>query len=148
MKSTEPNPPLGTVKQELAACRKAWKPFKAAKNWNGQLAWCCHHRLHIEPLVDNPFKRIGVILKDKATHEQPARLRSFRPVKPHPRLAALAVTIRTNWHERLYNSPGGELYDKALSRLAKLPLRAIHDKQYPGHAWLHKDGKVLNTCSW
>ena len=68
--------PTGTIKQELAACRKAFQENPEAK-----YAWCCHHSILIELLTEPYENRIKYILSDKPKKEQAVRFRNFRPLR-------------------------------------------------------------------
>ena len=66
---------LGTIAQEEAACRAAWKNSKATS------AWHCHHETLAEALTEPAENRIDYILSYKPANEQALRLRLLRPVK-------------------------------------------------------------------
>jgi hypothetical protein len=69
------DPKLGTIEEELAACRKRFEGVKV-----GAFVWCCHHEIELEMLTEPPEARIGYILKEKSSIEQARRLYEFRPV--------------------------------------------------------------------
>lgn len=110
---------IGTIAEELAACRKAW-----AANPNATTAWCCHHLILIEPLTELAENRIAYILSDKAEHEQAVRLRNFRPVrvKLPPALAKARADL-----------------DKARAENADT-LNTLHTQDWSDHAW---DGQSI-----
>ena len=66
---------LGTVEQELAACRAAFVGVKA-----GDPVRCCHHERLVEILDDNPEARISYILAKKSHGEQARRFHEMRPI--------------------------------------------------------------------
>ena len=66
----------GSIKTELANCREAWNNNKDAK-----YAWCCHHAIRFEALIEPFESRIAYILMDKPENERAIRLRNFRPVR-------------------------------------------------------------------
>jgi hypothetical protein len=66
---------LGSIEDEAAACRKAFKSVKV-----GAFVLHCHHGILAETLIEDAENRIAFILKSKAQHEQALRLRLFRPV--------------------------------------------------------------------
>jgi hypothetical protein len=70
------NTNINDISAELSACRKAWADNKGAK-----FAWCCHHEILIEPLLDPPENRITYILHDKPEGERAIRLHNFRPAR-------------------------------------------------------------------
>ena len=66
---------LGSIKQELAACRLAFKDSKI-----GDPVWCCHHEELCEKLTESAEARISYIVSDKPKEQQARRLREFRPI--------------------------------------------------------------------
>src|SRR3989304_5288508 len=64
-----------SIKQAEKECRAAWEAHPDA-TW----AWCLHHELRLEPLIEPYQARIAYILEHKPTHEQVTRLNNFRPV--------------------------------------------------------------------
>jgi len=68
--------PLGTIEEELALCREAFKGVSI-----GALCWCCHHDKLAEELYESPENRIRDILDTKPLNEQALRLHEFRPVE-------------------------------------------------------------------
>ena len=66
---------LGTIEQEAAACRKAFKGVKV-----GAPVRCCHHDTLVEVLTEPPKNRIYYILTAKDFGEQARRLHEFRPI--------------------------------------------------------------------
>ena len=68
--------PIGTIKEELAACRAAIAEYPDAK-W----FWCLHHEQLCEEATEPIENRIRYILKEKPEHEQATRFRNLRPVK-------------------------------------------------------------------
>ena len=71
-----PKTPIGTIEEELAACRKAFQENPEAK-----YAWCCHHSVLLEPLTEPYENRIKYILSYKEAEQQAIRFRNFRPVR-------------------------------------------------------------------
>ena len=68
------DPPLGTIDEEAALCRKACADLKV-----GDYVWHCHHETLFEALTESVEHRIAYILAKKPTLEQTARLRLLRP---------------------------------------------------------------------
>src|SRR3972149_2456624 len=64
-----------SLTKALAECRAAWEAHPDA-TW----AWCLHHELRLEPLIEPYQARIAYILKYKPEEEQTTRLNNFRPV--------------------------------------------------------------------
>ena len=60
----------------LSACRAAFAEVPEATH-----AWCCHHEVLVEQLIEKPEVRIQFILHHKAPEEQVTRLNNFRPVR-------------------------------------------------------------------
>jgi hypothetical protein len=125
---------LGTIKQELAACRKAW-----AKNPDAQWAWCCHHSVLMEEVNGRKRaeERIRYILTDKNKAEQAARFRNFRPVT-----AGMQARIQANRAQDMINKAEAEL-DKAEAELDKdsprnwgcRKLLIMHKLEWPDNTW-------------
>ena len=67
---------LKSIKEEAAACRRAFKGFKV-----GGHVVHCHHKTLVETLDEPVEHRILYILTEKLEGEQALRLRLFRPVK-------------------------------------------------------------------
>lgn len=66
-----------TVAAALKACRAAFR-----KHPEATYAWCCHHKVRLEPLHHNYSKwsdRIAYILSDKEKNELVVRFNNFRP---------------------------------------------------------------------
>ena len=70
---------IGTIEEELAACRNAFLANKHSKN-----AWCLHHNQLFEPLTESYENRIKCILKNKPKEEHAVRFRNFRPMRVQP----------------------------------------------------------------
>ena len=66
---------LGSIADEAAACRKAFKGSKV-----GDYVQHCHHETLFEVLTEPAEERIAYILSSKSKREQALRLRLFRPV--------------------------------------------------------------------
>lgn len=70
--------PIGTIKQELKACKDAFKKYPNAK-----FVWCCHHTRLNERLFTHWMswqQRINYILTNKPRYQRAIRFRNFRPV--------------------------------------------------------------------
>lgn len=81
--------------------------------------------------------RIAHLLTYKDHNEQAARFRSFRPVKRHP---LITKAMREIEEKRKL----GFEHASIIIKLRRSPrLAAIHDKQYPNHAW--RNGRVFGT---
>src|SRR3972149_6115559 len=90
---------MKSITKALAECRQAWEAHPDA-TW----AWCLHHELRLEPLIE-PYKaRIAYILKHKPEEEQTTRLNNFRPV-------ANKLPIRVIKAGKAYKE-AGKAYDK------------------------------------
>jgi len=66
---------LGTIEEELAACRKRFEGVEV-----GAFVWCCHHEIELEVLTEPPEKRIDYIMHENSSIERARRLYEFRPV--------------------------------------------------------------------
>ena len=64
-----------SIKQAEKECRAAWEAHPDAI-W----AWCLHHEIWLETLIEPYQARITYILKHKPKGEQVTRLNNFRPV--------------------------------------------------------------------
>src|SRR3989304_915673 len=64
-----------SIKQAAKECRAAWEAHPDAT-----LAWCLHHEIWLETLIEPYQARITYILKHKPKGEQVTRLNNFRPV--------------------------------------------------------------------
>ena len=67
---------LGTIEEEAAACRAAFAGVGV-----GALAWCVHHGIELELLVQPPEARSEYILTSKVSAERALRLHEMRPVR-------------------------------------------------------------------
>jgi hypothetical protein len=67
---------LGTIAEEAATCREAFKGYAV-----GGLVLHCHHEKLFEYLVEPAENRIAYILQDKPESERALRLRLFRPLR-------------------------------------------------------------------
>lgn len=115
--------PIGTIKEELKACRKAWKA-----NPKATFAWCCHHTVLVELLIFcGAFGRIHVIMHEKDTHEKAIRLRNFRPVR-----VKLPEGLITHPHD----------FDLAYHATR---LKSSHTRDWPDHTW---DGGTIFCHGW
>jgi hypothetical protein len=59
----------------------------AVKDWHlawdsspATWAWCCHHKVLLEPLSEPAINRLNYILKEKSQDEQIIRIDNFRPL--------------------------------------------------------------------
>jgi hypothetical protein len=68
---------LGTIEEEVAACRKRWKDFGVGVV---ALAAHIHHDTPFERLCYPAEERIAYILKEKPEDERALRLRCFAPL--------------------------------------------------------------------
>ena len=69
--------PLGTIRQEKAACIKAFRKYPKATR-----AWCCHHDKLVEQVgYDFYMVRLRYIIAHKNVAERAIRFRNFRPVR-------------------------------------------------------------------
>jgi len=90
---------LGTIKEEAAACRKAFEGFEV-----GGIVLHCHHESLFERLTEPASNRIDYILAIKPKHEQALRLRLFRPVteaqlKRHSKAYAKRKKADAEWEK-------------------------------------------------
>lgn len=111
---------LKSIKQELAACREAWLVSTS------KLAWCCHHRILIEPLTEPYENRIKYILSDKDESEHAVRFRNFKPVR---------IRVPAEWDKTgaEWNKTRAEL-DKAWVEWNK-EIVALFNQDWPGNTW-------------
>lgn len=65
---------IGTIEEELAACRAAFKGVEV-----GAIVEHCHHEIHREILREPAENRIAYILARKPVEQHAARLHFFRP---------------------------------------------------------------------
>ena len=128
---------IGTIEQELAACKKAWEPYQ--KKWWGVFAWNFHHSLECEGLRAAPQERIHGIMTEKDEDERAVRLHDFRPMKTAPdwlkeadekHLAAWKKCDMA-WAEYYM---AWKKYNAALKD-HKPELDAAHLQDVPGHTW-------------
>jgi len=70
------------IEESLARCLAAFAQYPNAK-----YAWCCHHAVLVEALLEPPEARIDYILQYKAFSEQATRLDNFRPVTDEAQVA-------------------------------------------------------------
>src|SRR3989304_2022666 len=131
-----------SIKQAAKECWQAWEAHPDA-TW----AWCLHHELRLEPLIEPYQARIAYILEHKPTHEQVTRLNNFRPVLsklPARIIKALeacdkareaykkAREVRYKAREAFYKAL--DAYREAiLANTTKL--QALHTKDVPHHTW-------------
>src|SRR3972149_11967217 len=90
-----------SITKALADCRAAWEAHPDA-TW----AWCLHHGVMLELLIEPYEARIAYILEHKPTAEQTTRLNNFRPV-----VSKLPIKVIKAW-EAL--GKARKAYDKAL----------------------------------
>src|SRR3972149_3435308 len=102
-----------SITKALADCRAAWEAHPDA-TW----AWCLHHGVMLELLIEPYEARIAYILEHKPKHEQVTRLNNFRPVVS--KLPAEIIKLG----EALYKAT--EAYDKAEE--ARDKAREAYDK--------------------
>ena len=140
---------MTSLTKALADCRQAWEAHPDAT-----LAWCLHHELRLEPLIEPYQARIAYILKYKPEEEQTTRLNNFRPVvsKLPAKIIKLGEAYVEAWEARdkawvAYDKTGdayieaGKAHDKAwdaymeaiLANTTKL--QALHTKDVPHHTW-------------
>src|SRR3972149_6502955 len=97
-----------SITKALAECRQAWEAHPDA-TW----AWCLHHGVMLELLLEPYQARIAYILKYKPKHEQVTRLNNFRPVA-----SKLPIKVIKAWEAlgkaRKAYYKAEEAYDKAL----------------------------------
>ena len=124
---------LGSIEQETAACRKAFKGVKP-----GAFVLHCHHDALGELLTEDAENRILFILSSKAEHEQSLRLRLFRPV-PESRLRKFRKA-EAEW--RKADAEWEKMYVEAEWRKTATELvRLVHSKVcYPNCPW---DGETI-----
>src|SRR3972149_4960108 len=100
-----------SLTKALAECRQAWEAHPDA-TW----AWCLHHGVMLELLIEPYQARIAYILKRKPKHEQVTRLNNFRPVVS--KLPAKIIKL-------------GEAHEKA--RKAHVAAYEVHDKAWEAY---------------
>jgi len=133
----------------LQECRAAWEAHPDA-TW----AWCLHHGVMLELLIEPYEARIAYILEHKPTHEQVTRLNNFRPV-----VSKLPIKVIKAWEalgkaRKAYDKAleayveATEAYNKARKAYDKAwdaymeailanttKLQALHTKDVPHHTW-------------
>jgi hypothetical protein len=86
--------PIGTVTEELKACRAAFKKYP-----NTIAVWCCHHARLYES--NNGYKdRLRYIAQEKPHHEKAERYRNFRPIIGNGRTRA---AFNREWPNNTWN---------------------------------------------
>src|SRR3989304_4816608 len=124
-----------SIKQAAKECRQAWEAHPDA-TW----AWCLHHELRLEPLIEPYQARITYILKYKPKDEQTTRLNNFRPVlsKLPAKIIKLGEAYVEAWEAR---DKAWEARDKAREACIEAiladttKLKALHIKDVPQHTW-------------
>jgi len=113
---------LGTIEEELAACRKRFEGVEV-----GAFVWCCHHEIELEVLTEPPEKRIDYIMHENSSIERARRLYEFRPVLG--KLPAELGKARVEWG-KAYAEWGKACaeWNKAYAELGKA--RVEWDKAY------------------
>jgi len=112
---------LGTIEEELAACRKRFEGVEV-----GAFVWCCHHEIELEVLTEPPEKRIDYIMHENSSIERARRLYEFRPVLG--KLPAELGKARVEW-----NNASAE-WDKAYAKY-HVEIHALHVAEVPDTAW-------------
>jgi hypothetical protein len=114
-------------------CRAAFKAFPNATH-----AWCCHHDVLCEPLIESFENRIAFILSDKAESERVVRLNNFRPVQDAEKFEALHTKYVAGCKplDDKYGADLKPLWDKyladrkALNDKFKADLKPLDDKYW------------------
>jgi len=138
-----------SIKQAEKECRAAWEAHPDA-TW----AWCLHHELRLEPLIEPYQARIAYILKRKPKHEQVTRLNNFRPVVSKLPIKVIKAGEALGKARKAYNKAleayveATEAYNKARKAYDKAwdaymeailanttKLQALHTKDVPHHTW-------------
>ena len=123
---------LSLASQEQVRCEQAWTACPDAE-W----AWCCHHALHVEPMLRSYQGRISYIFENKQMHELPARYRNFRPVRVQLPVA-LVETFSGSKSEIVPCYLFEEMirdYEPQLIRDYEQQLRVLHDQDWPDNSW-------------
>ncbi len=116
---------IGTIAQELARCRAAFKRHPRARFF-----WCCHHEILIENAdrIEGWKNRIGYILRHKPHGEQAMRFRNFRPVKNRK--------LNQLWEKYLKSCKSANFYYKATEIQDTLTKAdADFSKEWPNNTW-------------
>lgn len=112
---------LKSIKEEAAACRKAFVGVKA-----GRFVLHCHHGIIIEDLYGGPRDRIAHILRHKHVDEQALRLRLFRPLPANIMRTKLAAAVNRLQREatlltkKVDRLPYGSEYKKVNDKAERL----------------------------
>ena len=122
------DPPLGTIDEEAALCRKACADLKV-----GDYVWHCHHETLFEALTEPVKYRIAYILAEKPTRERAARLRLLRPGPPE--LAALYADYRAKRDALYAEAKCGACYADYQAKRD-----ALHAASCPNCPW---DGETI-----
>ena len=112
---------LKSIEEEKQDCIEA---FKA--NPDTKFAWCCHHDVLIEALIEPWLNRVNYISSDKPKAEQASRFRSFRPVR-------VALTYQVDKAQIEYVKTLVE-YNKALAEYHS-ELTLLHNQDWPDNTW-------------
>src|SRR3989304_10371216 len=138
-----------SIKQAAKECRAAWEAHPDA-TW----AWCLHHGVMLELLIEPYQARIAYILKRKPKHEQVTRLNNFRPVVSKLPIKVIKAGEALGKARKAYNKAleayveATEAYNKARKAYDKAwdaymeailanttKLQALHTKDVPHHTW-------------
>jgi len=138
-----------SLTKALADCRQAWEAHPDA-TW----AWCLHHGVMLELLIEPYQARIAYILKRKPKHEQVTRLNNFRPVVSKLPIKVIKAGEALGKARKAYNKAleayveATEAYNKARKAYDKAwdaymeailanttKLQALHTKDVPHHTW-------------
>lgn len=118
-------PPLLEEDEVNAAAQRCQEAFEAhpEATW----AWCCHHEVQLEPLIESFRDRVDYILSYKLREELVTRLDNFRPVTSAvpPELLDAGREYR---EARLGHSDW-----QGLANSNKW--KVLHDEQVPGNTW-------------
>ena len=112
---------LGTIEEELAACRKRFEGVEV-----GAFVWCCHHEIELEVLTEPPEKRIDYIMHENSSIERARRLYEFRPVLG--KLPAELGKARVEWDKAC------DEWNKAYDEY-HVEIHALHVAEVPDTAW-------------
>ena len=119
---------LKSIEEEKQDCIEA---FKA--NPDTKFAWCCHHDVLIEALIEPWLNRVNYISSDKPKAEQASRFRSFRPVRvalTYQVVKAMAECVKA-LAER---DKAWYVYDKVVTEYHS-ELTLLHNQDWPDNTW-------------
>ena len=112
------------IKKAADRCRAAFAVYPNATH-----AWCCHHEIFYEELIEPAENRIQFILKNKIESEQITRLNNFRPVQDWPgRLAPLYADYQAKL------APLDADYQAKRATLMK-PIKKLYKQEVPLGTW-------------